>query len=374
MERKKILIVSYSAGAGHVRAAGGLAKFLERFPQEYKVKHVDLNDHLPVIMRMLHIDLYRFMVQRIPQIYGFLYKLLDTPRRTRLFMSGFRVIKKISASRFFAYLKKSNPDLMICTHYLSAEMCRLASAACRPRIPIFLIVTDYCFHNFWGVEHLHHYFVLVEKQKSILEEQFGLSGKVTVSGVPIDPVFYSPKNGKDLRRVFNIDGSEKVILILSGGEGYTRIDRTVTSLFSIEEKFSIYAMAGKNRKLLRRLESLTPPPNIRLVSLGWIDDVDEYMRIADIIITKCGGLTITECLFLQRRIILFQPIGGQETANARFISETGKGHIIRNIRELIPFIRVKLSSPCGYRKEYSHRQPAASEIIRREINRVLELD
>lgn len=365
MQKKKILIASYSAGSGHVSAAKGLETYLNKFPGKYITEHVNLNDHLSLIMRILHINLYNFMVQKIPEFYGNMYETLDNPKRTSRFMSIFWLIKRISTSKFLKYLRSVNPDLVICTHYLSAEITRNISRRFQFQLPIFLVITDYGFHNFWGVEHLQHYFVPTSKMKDILEEQYKLRGKVTTSGIPINPVFHEEKENEMLRNKHEIHREEKVVLVLSGGEGHSRSDRIVENLIKLEEKFTIITIAGKNKKLLNKLKNLTPPPYIRIIPIGWTDVIDEYMRIADIIITKSGGLATSESLALGKHILITPPVRGQETINAEFMLEHGYGHIVHNMHDFVFFIIKQLHSPEG---RYKYAATPGAEIIREKID------
>jgi processive 1,2-diacylglycerol beta-glucosyltransferase len=164
---------------------------------------------------------------------------------------------------------------------------------------------------------------------------------VIVSGIPLDPVFYQEKNKLELRKTYGIPEKQKTFVAISGGQGLTALERIIKELFSAKEPTTIIAIAGDNKILENRLKKLEPPKHIKLIILGWTNKIDDYLRLADVVISKPGGVTTTECVTLGVPMLAVQPLPGQEEENIEYLLENRYGVVARNPEDLLFYISEK---------------------------------
>jgi processive 1,2-diacylglycerol beta-glucosyltransferase len=363
---KKILIISLSAGAGHIRAAEAVEKTIQQKYKNIEVKHIDMAKYISMPMKKTVIDSYALMAKRLPELWGFLYEKTDNPKITKKFNSLTKQIKTVNSTRLYDLIKNYNPDKILSTHFLASEIVLNAPKKYKFNIPVSTLITDYDLHNLWLVPGTEKYFVATEKMKWKIVKQENIPEKnIIVSGIPIDPVFYKNKSISELKNKHDIPKKKKTILVMSGGQGLSKSDEVVKSIFDIKKSIAIIAIAGKNKKLEKKLKSLKPPKNIHLKTIGWTDKIDEFMRIADIIISKPGGITTTECVTLKKPIIATQPIPGQEEHNAQYILENNLGFVAHDAEDMLYYLNSILNSSKAVKQKNRHKN--AAEIIIKKL-------
>ena len=366
MTPKKILIISLAAGTGHVKAASAILKTAEEKFSSVIARHIDLKEYITYPFKKASMDAYEIMAKRTPKFWGFLYEMTDSAKTTKRFNILTKHLKQINSLKFYQEIKDFAPDYIICTHFLPAELILNSPKGYANSTPVSVVLTDYDLHNFWLIQGLSHYFVATEKMKwKIVERKKQTLENITVSGIPIDPVFYQEKPTAELREKYKIPMDKPVVLVLSGGQGLVRSDKLVKELFSIESDFEIIAIAGKNTQQKSKLEKLSPPKNIALKIIGWTDTMDEYMKLSDLIITKPGGLTITECIASKKPIIAFDPIPGQEEVNAKYLLENNFGKVASSYEDAKYYFDYYLKNKNDFSKPVF--QKTAAEIILEQI-------
>lgn len=337
--KKKILLVSVSVGSGHIRAAEAVKKTAMRRYPDMIVEHIDLLDYIPKPIKKLFFDWYGFAAKFTPDLYGFLYRTSDHPGIKTLTKRGTELLSKINAKTFLRRVIAFNPDYILCTFFIPADIITAARKIYPIRAPIATLITDYDIHAFWFTSKDQTYFVATEKMKNALTERGVAPPRIIVSGIPVDPVFFERKSQDVLRARYGIDQNARMLLVLAGGKGLMKSERVVQALFDIPEPSTIVAIAGKNKALEETLRSLAVPARHTLESIGWTDHIDEYMRMANVIITKSGGMSATECMTLQKPCIIINPIPGQEEANALYMTEKKYGVVAHDPKHLSSLVR-----------------------------------
>lgn len=370
--KKKILLVSVSAGSGHVRAAEALrTSGLEKHP-DWEIVHIDLMNYVPTAVKKLVVDTYDFMVERAPALYGFFYK--KTEERKVQKPEIFKQLNKFASKRFFKYIKDFQPDVIISTYPFIGLALSQADKNLK-KIPYFVTLTDYGVHNFWISPNVKKYFVGTERMKSYMEALGVSPDQTIVSGIPVHSVFYEKKTVQNLKKKFHFSSDLPLILILSGGKGMMKCDVVVEMLLkSIDEKkippCHITTIAGNNEKLRTALEKIAKTRKIsHLHVIGWTDEIDEYMRMADVIVTKSGGLTTTECLTVKKPMIVMYPIPGQEEENVHYILDSGSGVVAYSPQDLAFYVDEILQKKRKFR--FPVRKGRTTDIIWKEIEKEL---
>lgn len=343
MSQKKLLIISYSAGAGHVRAAEAIKKTAEQEFKHMQVKHVDFVDYSRFPIGTAVVDSYDLVIKQAPDLWGFFYHQTNKPTVSKYLKRVTKLMKNINSSRFIEDVVSFKPDYILFTHFIPADIyLALLEHNEIPLVPFGTLVTDYGLHELWMTSDMQEYFVPTEKMRWQVTARGINKKQVIESGIPVDPIFYHKKTRAEARMSLGLPKKGKIILCLSGGQGMMRLDDVVRVLSESQERMTIIAVAGKNERLYNRVAKLVLPPHIKLIVKGWIDPIDDYMRAADIVVSKLGGMTTTECMSLGLPIVGVDPIPGQEEHNTEFILEEQRGNIARTKEDLLYY----LSHPC----------------------------
>ncbi len=321
---KKILLLSASAGAGHVRAAQALEKAFRESEngESSEVNHLDILNYTNKVFRHLYSKAYIDLVNKLPEVPGWVYDKLDKPwknERRRL------ALDKLNTRPLVKLLRGYQPDLIVCTHFLPAEIVSWLKAKERLSSRQVIIVTDFDVHAMWLVHHYEHYFVALDEARAYLEALGIPPHKITVSGIPIDPVFSEPKDKQEMRAKHGLAPDRTTILLSAGGFGVGSVDALITSLLPLQHRAQIVAICGRNEELKKRLTRLAarakPDATVLLKPFGYTNEMDELMAASDLVLGKPGGLTTSEALAKGLVFVIVNPIPGQEERNSDHLLE-----------------------------------------------------
>ncbi|HWN74610.1 MAG TPA: glycosyltransferase [Candidatus Udaeobacter sp.] len=323
--KPRVLILSASSGAGHVRAAQALEKAF-RSQGSCEVEHIDALQHVSKLFQRLYDKAYIRMVRRAPDLMGLLYEQTDKPwrhPRERLAMD------RLNTQPMIRLLKKIQPDLCVATHFLPAEILAWLIAKKKLQARHAIVVTDYDVHALWLCRTVDRYYVAMQESLEYLANIGVPREKLHVTGIPIDPLFEKSISAGDARKKLGLAATESILLLSAGGYGVGPLEQLVKDLLASQRPWQIVAIAGKSETLKKRLDSLsrdagkTPSGQPRLVPVGFTTEMDQYMAAADLLIGKAGGLTTSEALARELPMALVEPIPGQEERNADHLLEAG---------------------------------------------------
>ena len=321
---RKVLLLSASAGAGHIRAAEAVEKAFNQAPgaESREVRHIDVLNYTNKLFRHLYSKAYIDLVNKMPEVPGWFYDKLDKPwknERRRL------ALDKLNTRPFVKMLREYQPDLIVCTHFLPAEIVSWLKAKERLASRQVIIVTDFDVHAMWLVHHYERYFVAVEEARVYLEALGIPPEKITVSGIPIDPVFALKKDKQEMRAKHGLAADRTTILLSAGGFGVGSVDALVHALMPLQHRAQIVAICGRNEELKKRLTKLAarakPDATVTLKPFGYTKEMDELMTASDLVLGKPGGLTTCEALAKGLVFVIVNPIPGQEERNSDHLLE-----------------------------------------------------
>jgi UDP-N-acetylglucosamine:LPS N-acetylglucosamine transferase len=318
---KRVLILSASVGNGHTIAAESLKKAFEIKKLASEIRHEDVLNFTNPLFRRLYGKSYIDLVNNMPEVLGWMYDQLDEPwknEKRRLFFD------KLNTQPFVKMVREYAPDCIVCTHFLPAEIVSDLKAKQKLVCPQAIVVTDFDMHALWLCRNYEHYFVALDETRAYLETLGFSSEKISVSGIPIDPVFSESKPKLAMRQKYGLDAKMPVVILSLGGFGVGNIDTLLDSLRSITRPVQILAMCGRNEELKKRLESIAATDSeSRIIPVGYTNAMDEYMSASDLIVGKPGGLTTCEALAKGLVFVIVNPIPGQEERNADHLLENG---------------------------------------------------
>ncbi len=323
--KKKILVLSVSAGAGHVRAAQALCATAERDFAQLEVEHIDVMDLVPASFRKVYADSYLKLVEKLPLVWAYLYERTDKPATDSKFAALRRAIERMNTRALDRELDRIAPDAIVCTHFLPAELLSRRIARGRATPPVWVQVTDFDVHALWVHPHLAGYCVANDEIAWRLAQRGLARERVHVTGIPIAPQFSSPLDRAACAIELGLDPHKITLLMMAGGAGVGGIETLVERLAAAgaADDVQIVALAGRNEALLATLRDIAQRFPGCVFPLGFTRTIERAMAAADLAITKPGGLTTSECLAMGLPMIVVAPIPGQEERNADFLLEAG---------------------------------------------------
>lgn len=359
----RVLFISLAAGAGHVQAAAALEKTAAQFFPDLVTTHLEMSEYLPAIYRAGLVDSYHTITKRSPRFWSYLYSLSNTKQFTRLAAKAITPTKFMGSTAFYEAVQNFKPDHIICTNSVPAYFLAEPPKGFDITAPVSVVVTDYGLHWYWIQPKVAYYFVATEAMRRQLIRTTAIKAhQVVVSGIPIDPAWYKPAKLEALVKAQRISTTRPIVLVLSGGHGLIDLTEIIPQLEHVTTPLTIIAVAGKNAAMQKKLLKL-PKNKHRLHVLGWTNDMPGLVRLADIIISKPGGLTTTECLVAGKPLVAIKPIPGQEEANAKFIVTNHLGVSLKKISALPGAVERLLNQPLQP-KSVKPSVPAAQTILK----------
>jgi processive 1,2-diacylglycerol beta-glucosyltransferase len=345
----RILVLSASVGAGHLRAAQAVELALREVVPEATVRNVDVLELTNAAFRRLYGKAYLDLVNKAPHVLGYFYDLLDQPvgsgeqrgKRDRLRLA----VEKLNLRPFIRFLQAEPWDLVINTHFLPAEIIAALRRQERLATPQVTATTDFETHRLWVNQPCDHYFTATAEGARYLHSWGVPPGDTTVTGIPIHPVFSRPRDRADCLARHGLAGDRPVVLQLAGGFGVGPIAKLYRALLDVDRPLELVVIAGRNESAREQLEAVEPPPRHRTKVLGFTDRIDELMAAADLVVSKPGGLTTSETLARGAVMVIVNPIPGQESRNSDFLLENGAAIKVNNLATLAYKVGALLEDP-----------------------------
>lgn len=322
MRRPRLLLLSVSAGAGHMRAAEALKIYAEsEFGAE--ARHLDVMDYVPASFRAVYVDTYLRIVARYPMLWAMLYRIADRKPRAAPLQQLRRAVERLNARTLRKVIADYTPDAIVCTHFLPADLMRRELERNRLACPVWVQVTDFDLHALWVVPGLTGYFAASDEVAQRMHARGLPPERVHASGIPIMPTFAQPLDRTACAAAFGLDPTRSTVLLMGGGAGLGGLEDVAERLLALDPRLQLIALAGRNATTLTALESLAARHPGRLFPQGFTERVAELMAASDLAVTKPGGLTTSECLARGLPMIVHAPIPGQEERNCDYLLEQG---------------------------------------------------
>ncbi|MBR3162626.1 MAG: glycosyltransferase [Clostridia bacterium] len=322
----KILIFYASYGGGHLSAAKSIQSYINENYPENQTELIDCMKYVNKPIEKMTTAAYREMAKKAPWVWG---KIYDKSQKGALAHISTRS-NTIMAIKLLKLLRAEQPDLIISTHPFSSQMCSYLKRKGKVTAKLATIMTDFAPHDQWlvGKEYTDFFFVANDKMKEYLTKQNINEKNVFVTGIPLSSKFLKKFNKIEIFKLFNLNPLKQTILFFAGGEFGLGKSQTLDIFKCIVKNFNniqMIAIAGKNEKMQEMFKEYVKKFNKEdsIKILPFTDKVPELMAISDLVITKPGGLTITESLASSLPIIVISPIPGQEEENAEYLEEKG---------------------------------------------------
>jgi len=320
----KVLIFYASYGGGHLNAAKSIENCIKTNYKDIDVEMIDCMKYVNKTIEKVTTAAYREMAKKAPWAWGRIYSDAQKGPLAHITTRS----NKIMAIKLLKLLREKKPDLIISTHPFGSQMCSYLKRKNKINSKIATIMTDFAPHDQWlvGYEYTDYFFVAHNKMKDYLISKGISENKVFDTGIPISENFQKQYNKKEIFDKYNLDESKFTILFFGGGEFGLGKTRTVQIFnnFVQETKnnnIQIIAISGKNPKMKSAFEEVVDSndANSTVKIIEFSNEVPKLMAIANLVVTKPGGLTTSESLASHLPMVVINPIPGQEEENAEFL-------------------------------------------------------
>ncbi len=360
----KILVIHASAGAGHSKAAEAIYRGLKNFPQ-HTASFVDALDYTSPFFKKSYRGMYFFLISKVPAVWKFFFGLMDI-RRIQPLIGGFRrLYNAVNARALERFLIHEDFDCIVATHFMPAEIAGAFKGKRVIRSKLVTVVTDYDVHKIWLNPSTDIYAVATDWTKERLSRLGVEDNKILVSGIPTAQEFSIPRDIVELKKKLGLMPDIFTVLIATGSFGIGPIEEIAQAL----EGFQALVVCGHNQGLLDRLRQKNYP---WVKAMGLVDNMPELMAVSNAMVTKPGGLSISEALVSQLPLIFFNAIPGQEAGNIRVLSQYGIGFYPGSVAGIVAELKRLKNSQDTYRTVLRKTQQLSRPNAVRDIISVIK--
>ena len=321
---RRLLLVFSDTGGGHRSTAQAVSEALrERHGEAVQIELVDaLTDYAPWPLRDLP-RLYPQMVKLKGWPWTVGWHLSDSQQSVAAMMRGWWPAVRAATSRL---LHDHLADAIICCHpILNYPILRILNEA-GAATPLITLVTDLiAAHAFWFVPGEDRCLVPMEGARRRALSCGMPAEHILVTGLPVSPRFITAAQEDSLvvRRRLRLASDLPVVLLVGGAEGMGSLRRLCRAIADSGVQAQLVVVAGRNEKLRARLTTETWPLPVRVE--GFVHNMHEWMRVADLLVTKAGPSTVSEALVMGLPVVLSGALPGQERPNVDYVVQAGAG-------------------------------------------------
>ena len=323
---KKVLIMYATYGTGHKSIAKYVEEYFKSKNEEIEVKNIDLLQYvMPKIGKMTTKISNKIILAGNPILWGMIYKFFDSKITT---FGTYRLISKFFDSEA---LKKEviayNPDLVISTHFFASTSISRYKKKGYIDSKLITIITDYQSHELWLQNQKCEDAIIVaskDEKREIVKK--GVEPyKIRIYGIPISTKFNEEYNHKEILKSLSLSGKKPIYLFFGGGGVGSKASLPyLKELIKMNLNADIIFVSGTNKDVKNKAQKLVQKYNANNIRVfGFVTNVPELMSISEAVITKPGGITVTECLTLKRPMVLINKTAGHEKGNFKYLIRNG---------------------------------------------------
>jgi processive 1,2-diacylglycerol beta-glucosyltransferase len=342
----RILILYVPLGDGHNSAAKALGEAFAHY-SDVEVQVEDAFDYASPILRETITRLYKQLSEKSPQLYRMIYEGSDIEDPEDSLSSNllFAQIERPFFRKLELMVKETNPDAIVCVQQIPSRFLQLLEREGKLSKPHYVVITDVIAHSTWINPGVTRYFVPTELSANVLLQRGVEPLRIQVTGIPVKLEISELKSMQEMRLRHDLPTDVPLVTLFGGGLQPQRVRSIVANLLQRSQPGTLVVVAGRNASLLESLADLTDGSQIKLRKLGTIDFVDDLVAASDLVISKAGGLIVSEVLARGTPMVIIDPFPGQEEWNADMVAASGAGIQLRLPEAVAPAVDYLLSQP-----------------------------
>jgi 1,2-diacylglycerol 3-beta-galactosyltransferase len=339
---RRLLLLFSDTGGGHRSTAYAVAQTLcDLYGERAQVEMVDaLAEYAPWPFNRPS-DVYPQMLRLKGLVWRAGFRLSDGPRRVKLPAAGWELLTNAAMRRL---LRDHPADLVVSCHAAFNHLLLRLLPKVDGKTPLVTLVTDLtAAHAFWFAPGVARCLVPTEgtRQEALIR---GLSAeRVLETGLPVRSCFAQVmrEDATAVRRRLGLRTELPVVLIVSGAEGMGSPYRLYKAIANSGVRAQLVVIAGRNRRLHDKLAAEEWPLPVRVE--GFVRNMHEWMRSADLLVTRASPTVITEATVVGLPMVLSGALPGHERPNVDYVTQSGAGlwapkpgQAAAAVRELLP--------------------------------------
>ncbi len=340
---KFLSILSASYGGGHQRVGEAIA-------EEWKARVggcVEIVDYFtrftnPTFFALTKFSYYQ-TVRFVPTLQAKFYKMMgEIPADSRFR----RAVNRTGMDRLERYLHRERPDVVCCVHWTFAGTMSDLKMEGRTRVPCLTAITDYVSHGEWIHPRIDRYAVPHALMRDGLLARGVPAERIIVSGMPIERKFQHALDRNALAAGLGLAAGVPVILIMAGAYATLgRVGDVVQILARFPRPLQALVVCANARRLADQVRAAAARSPHRFLIYGYVNNVEQLMTVSDLLISKAGGVTVSEALAKRLPMLLYGSIPGQEVSNTQFLVEQGAAEAAASPSELQERLEGLLAHP-----------------------------
>lgn len=361
MRHKRVLLFYISPDSGHHQASLAIERALHQLLPECCTLNVNALQYMNPILERIIKRSYFGLIRTRPEVWGYLY---DNPKVLKSIQRLRHVIHHFNSPKFHSLIEEFHPDVIVCTQAFPCGVVADLKKSQKITVPLVGVMTDYFPHSYWIYEDVDFYMVASERAKRKLFQNGIPQKKIFPFGIPVDPKFAVNGKKDNIFLHYGLEMHLPLFLLMGGSQGLGPLWRVVAALDRSDLSLQMVVLCGHNKRLYRRLLRRQKYFRKKTLLFRFIDEVEAWMEASTLLITKPGGITTAEALAKRLPLVILDPIGGQETANANFLVEEGIAIMARDEQEVLLLTRELLLHPVKLQemrlRTESHRKPSGA--------------
>lgn len=345
LRKKRVLLLSEGFGAGHTRAAHAISNGLSALSPDVITKVLELGAFLHPTIAPMIFNAYRKTVVNRPKLYSLIYRSQYNKSMNRVAQLA---LHRIFYAQTANLIDQLNPDIVVSTHpFPSTVVSRLKRSGLD--VPLCTVITDYDAHGTWISSGTNLYLVSTSNVRDRLTEKGVPMNKIEVTGIPVHPCFWQRNDKAQVAKELKLKNMPTV-LIMGGGWGIMGKFDMMEYLMKWREDIQFIICVGNNDKAREELmeNPIYRHPNVHIH--GFTDKIDKLMDVADLLITKPGGMTCTEAMAKGLPMLFYDAIPGQEEENLQYFISQGFAEPIESADVMDKWLNMLVHDYAGYEK------------------------
>jgi processive 1,2-diacylglycerol beta-glucosyltransferase len=344
---KKIILMYISEHSGHHQASIAIEKAILSKDPTCTIRNINAFKYTNPIMEKITHKAYMKLIKKRPDIWSYLYDNPTIARKTRHVRE---IIHHACSKKIAKLINHFKPHAIACTQAFPCGIVANYKKSYWSNIPLIGVLTDYAPHTYWIHENVDAYIVPTSEIGNAFIKKGVPAKKIKTLGTPIDPLFEVPLDKDKIYKKIGLSSKSPIVLVMGGTHGIGPDEKLIMALDKSQKDFQIVMVTGVNRKLLKKIKDMENSLQKRILIMGFVYNIYELMEVADVIITKPGGLTTAEALVKILPMIILNPLPGQEDLNAKILTDKNIAVKAADEHDAVKILEGLLNSPDRMKK------------------------
>ncbi len=371
--RHRVLFLYLTKHSGHYAAAVAVDQALRRLDPHVETMLLDSFSHANPVLSKVTLKAYLAVLKTAPEIWEYMYDNPDFKERTHAIRE---LLNRGNSKKLQSLLSDFFPEVVVCTQgFACGVMASWKRASGNRSLRLVGVLTDFVAHRYWADPNVDLYIAPTEDLRQNLISQGVLPERVKVTGIPVAEKFRQTADRSAVLKKLGLKSDLPKVLLMGGSLGLGPMKRVIRKLDKLPQPFDIISVTGQNERLQESLVRKGPRLRHQTKIFGFADNVQELMEIAEMVVTKPGGITTAEALVKRLPMIIINPIPGQEAKNTQYLLSQNVAVEAEDAEDVMLFVDEFFRNPAKLRAMRAAAQqlgrPQAAENAGRAILNLL---